>query len=139
MYPVMKMICVIFGLLAVAFTEVLGADWIFYAKSEFGSYHYDAGNISRSSEQCVRVWQKLVLNDKGTVNLVEKLGKEYAQVTEAIVLREIDCMGKKSQILELTFHSEDGRVIKKESYEVVGWDSITPDSVDEFLHLAVCK
>lgn len=135
----MKIISVILGLFILVFVEVSVAEWRFYANSEFGSYHYEAENINYSSKHSTRVWQKLILSDKGVVNLVVKLGKEYAEASEAITLREIDCVKKKSRILELVFHSREGNVIKKESYEPFEWDPILPDSVDEFLHLAVCN
>jgi hypothetical protein len=95
--------------------------------------------MSRPSNHLVRVWQKLILNDKGTMDLVGEFGKEYEKATEAIILREIDCMNKKSRILELTFCSEEGRIIKKESYNPLGWDSIVPDSVDDLLYFAICQ
>jgi Surface-adhesin protein E len=122
-----------------AYTGASGADWRFYAKSEFGSYCYDTESISRLSNHLVRVWQKLILNNKGTVNLVGELGKEYEKASEAIILREIDCINKKSRTLQLTFYSEEGRVIKKESYDPFGWDSIIPESVDDVLYCAICN
>jgi Surface-adhesin protein E len=60
-------------------------------------------------------------------------------VKEIRTLREIDCTGKKSRILGLIYVSENGRVIKRESYEPVEWDSIITDSVDDVLYQAVCK
>jgi hypothetical protein len=130
---------IIFGVLVSVYGRASGADWKFYAKSEFGSYSYDIENMSRPSDHLVRVWQKLILNDKGTMDLVGEFGKEYEKATEAIILREIDCMNKKSRILELTFCSEEGRIIKKESYNPLGWDSIVPDSVDDLLYFAICQ
>jgi hypothetical protein len=130
---------VIFGVLISAYAGASRADWRFYAKSEFGSYYYDIENINYLSQHLVRVHQKLILNDRGTVNLVRELGKEYEKASEAIILREIDCTNKKSRILELTFCSEEGRVIKRESYDPSGWDSIILESVDDVLYCAVCK
>lgn len=139
MFPRIGVTSVIFGFLIASLTEVGGADWRVYARSEFGSYYYDAENVNRFRKDFIRVWQKVVLGNRGTANLVNELGKEYENVYEAIILREIDCVDKKSRILELTFCSEEGRVIKKESYKPIGWDSILPDSVDDMLHQAVCK
>jgi hypothetical protein len=130
---------VTFGVLIFAYGGASRADWKFYAKSEFGSYFYYIENVSHLSNHLIRVWQKLILNDKGAMNLVGALGKEYEKVNEAIILREIDCIHKKSRILELTYHSEEGSIIKKESYDPFGWDSIVPDSVDDVLYSAICK
>lgn len=114
-------------------------DWRFYASSDFGLYHYDAENIGYLSNNIVRVTQKLVLNDRGTTNLVRELGKEYENVKEIITIREIDCAGKKICIVGLIYFSDSGRVIKRDSYEPKEWNSIMPDSVDDVLYDAVSK
>ena len=130
---------VIFGFLIASSIEVLGVDWRVYARSEFGSYYYDSENVSRFRKDFMRVWQKIVLSNGGTANLAGELGKEYENVYEAIILREIDCVHKRSRILEITFYSEEGKVMKGESYKPVAWDFIIPDSVDDVLHQVVCK
>ena len=71
--------------------------------------------------------------------MVRELGKEYENVKQIITLREIDCAGKKNRILGLMYCSENGLVIKRESYEPIEWDSIIPDSVDDVLYHAVYK
>ena len=114
-------------------------DWRFYASSDFGLYHYDAENIGCLSNNIVRVTQKLVLNDRGTTNLVRELGKEYENVKEIITIREIDCAGKKICIVGLIYFSDNDRVIKRDSYEPKEWNSIMPDSVDDVLYDAVSK
>jgi len=118
---------------------VLATEWKFYARSEFGLYQYDTEDVSHFSANVVRVSQRLVMNKRGTTNLVRELGKEYENVREIITLREIDCAGKKSRILGLIYCYENGGVIKKESYEPIEWDSIIPDSVDDILYHVVCE
>ena len=71
--------------------------------------------------------------------MVRELGKEHENTREIITLREIDCLGKKSRILELVYCSKNGVVIKREAYDPIEWDSITPDSVDDVLHQVVCE
>jgi hypothetical protein len=121
------------------YQEVSAADWRFYTRSEFGLYQYDAGDVRHLSTNLVRVCQKLVLNERGATHLARELGKEFRNVKEIVILREIDCTDQKSHILDLIYFSENGRVIKRESYEPVEWDSIIPDSVDEVLYHAVCE
>ena len=130
---------IIFGVLISAYAGISESDWKFYTKSDFGSYHYEIENIPRLSGHLVRVWQKLILNSKGIMNLGKELGKEYERVSEIITLREIDCINKKSRILELIFHAEEGRVIKRDYYKPLEWDPILPDSVDDVLFCAVCR
>ena len=127
------------GLLFATCAEVLATDWRFYTRSEFGLYQYDAEDVNHLFKNLVRVRQGLVLSDRGATNLVRELGKEYENAREIITLREIDCAGKKSRILGLIYCSEDGLVIKRESYEQSEWDSIIPDSVDDILYYAVCQ
>ncbi len=129
----------VFGLMCAGCEEVSATDWRFYTRSDFGLYQYDAEAVSHLSGNLVRVCERLVLNDKGITNLVRELGEEYENVKELFTLREIDCTGKKSHILGLIYVSENGRVIKRECYEPVEWDSIITDSVDDVLHHAVCE
>jgi hypothetical protein len=134
------LIFVILGSLIVGRSETSGADWTFYAGSEFGSYHYNSENIGYLPDHLVRISQKLVLTKKGRINLTGELGKEYENISELLVLREIDCMSKKSRILEVAYCYEEGKIIKKTTYQQqLNWDSISPDSVDDILHRAVCK
>ena len=114
-------------------------DWRFYASGDFGLYQYDAENIGYLSNNILRVSQKLVLNDRGTTNLVRELREEYENVEEIITIREIDCTGEKSRRVGLIYFSGNGGVIKRESYEPIEWDSIIPDSVDDVLYHAVRK
>jgi hypothetical protein len=132
-------ISLVSGLMFATCAEVSAADWRFYTRSEFGLYQYDADEVNHFSKSLVRVRQKLVTNDRGTTHLVRELGKEYENVRQIITLREIDCAGKKSRILELIYCSENGGVLKTESYEPIEWDSIIPDSVDDILYQVVCK
>ena len=132
-------ICLFLGLVFATCAEVSATDWRFYTRSEFGLYQYDAEDLSHLSKSLVRIRQKLVLSDRGITHLVQELGKEHENVREIISLREIDCVGKKSRILGLIYCSENGAVIKRESYDPIEWDSITPDSVDDLLHQVVCE
>jgi glutathionyl-hydroquinone reductase len=96
-------ISLVLGLMCATCKEVSAADWRFYTTGDFGLYQYDAEDVSHFSNNLVRVSQKLVLNDRGTTNLVRELGKEYENVKEIVTLREIDCTGKKSHILGLIY------------------------------------
>jgi len=113
-------------------------NWKFYASNEFGYYQYDAEDVRRLASGLVRVRQKLVLSYRGATHLIQKLGKEYENTKEIITLREIDCAGQKSRIRELMYHSGNGVVIKRESYDPGEWDVIIPDSVDDVLYQNVC-
>lgn len=132
-------IALVLGLMFETFSEISAADWRFYARSDFGLYEYDAEDVSHLSKNFFKVSQKLVLNERGSTNLVRELGKEYGNVKEIITLREIDCIGKKTRILRLIYLSDNGTLIKRESYELIGWDPIMPDSVDDVLCCTVCK
>jgi hypothetical protein len=132
-------IFLIFGSLSPGHPKTIGADWRLYGESEFGSYHYNAKNIAYLPDHLVRAWQKLVLTDKGRVDLTGELGKEYDSVNELIVLREIDCSSRRSRILEVAYRGEEGGTIKREAYQLVDWNSIIAYSADDILYHAVCK
>jgi hypothetical protein len=132
-------IALVLGLMIPTWEKVPAGDWRSYTSSEFGLYQYDAGNVSYLLNNIVRVCQKLVLSDRGTANLAQEIGKEYEKAKEMIVLREIDCAGKRTHVLGLIYVSGEGGIIKSESYEPVEWDVITPDSVDAVLYHTLCR
>jgi hypothetical protein len=128
----------IFVFLSLGQSEAVGADWRFYAGNEFGLYHYNAEDIRYLPDNLVGIWEKLVLTNKGRIHLIGELGKEYENVGELVVLRKIDCTGCRSRIIEIAYCSEEGRVIKRELYQELEWDSVIPDSVDDILYHVVC-
>jgi hypothetical protein len=134
-----SVISLVLGFMFATCAEVSATDWRVYTRSEFGLYQYDAEDLSPLSKSLVRVRQKLVLTDRGTTYLVRELGKEHENVREIISLREIDCIGKKTRILQLIYCSENGVVINRESYDPIEWDSIISDSVDDILYQVVCE
>jgi hypothetical protein len=134
-----SVISLVLGLIFATCDEVSATDWRFYTRSEFGLYQYDAEDLSHLFKSLVRVRQKLVLRDRGTTHLVRELGKEHEKVREIITSGESDCIGKKSRILGLIYCSENGVVIKRESYDLIEWDSIISDSVDDILYQVVCE
>ena len=91
------LIFVILGPASLGHSETSWEDWRFYAGTEFGSYHCNAEDIGYLPSDLVRIWQKLVLTNKGRVNLTGELGREYENVSDIVVLREIDCMSRKSR------------------------------------------
>jgi Surface-adhesin protein E len=128
------------GLIFAMSQGVLAGDWRVYTSSEFGFYHYDAADVQYLWNGNIRVREKLLLTGAATMKLAEGLGRGYESVKEISVLREMDCTGRKSQILGVSYFSENGMVSKGESYdEPVEWDSIDPDSVDDILYHVVCK
>jgi hypothetical protein len=68
-------IFLVFGLMCATFEEVSAVDWTLYTRREFGLYQYDLEDVNYLSNNLVRVRQKLVLNDRGTTNLAQELGR----------------------------------------------------------------
>jgi hypothetical protein len=132
-------IVLLLELMCPTWERISAEDWRVYTSSEFGLYQYDTRSLRYPSDNIVRVRQKLVLNNRGTANLVQAMGSEYQRTKEIIIIREIDCAAKRTHILGLIYVAEGGGVIERESYEPVEWDTIAPDSVDVFLYLAVCE
>ena len=139
MHTGQAIILLVLGILYPTWERLLPGDWRFYTSGEFGSYLYDAGNVTYLPNSIVRVSQKLVLSDRGTATLVREIGEKYEKVKEIITIREISCEVNKIHILGLAYVSDNGRVIKRESYEPIDWDPIIPDSVDAILYHAVCE
>jgi Surface-adhesin protein E len=132
-------ISLVVGLTFGGLTALSSPVWTFYAKSEYGSYQYDAKHVSHPSESVVRLQQKLILNDRSRNDLIGELGEESQNVKEIVILRKINCTARKSRMLGLIYFSDSGSIIKQESYEPIEWDSVIPDSVDDVLYHAICQ
>jgi hypothetical protein len=118
-----KIITTFLGLLLVfSYSEVRGADWIYIGEISKDSYYYDRESISHSDINIVRTWTKI----------------EYSDLREIVGLVEINCKTKMARILSTSEYNQMGDV------EALGsasgkWAYITPETMIDKLHSALCK
>jgi hypothetical protein len=67
------------GLVIFCDTEIVGADWKFFQKNFQGEFFYDADRITRSSDNAVGIWLKIVysenyLKEEGLDELTQTIG-----------------------------------------------------------------
>lgn len=84
------------------------------------------------------MWERINFTEKGIINWVGQLGKDYENLSHIKAWHEVDCVEKKQRVLSLTFYDKEGKVIW--DYGKTGeWNSIIPESIAESLYKEVCK
>jgi hypothetical protein len=134
-----KLGVILIGLVIFSCAEVWGADWRYYAKSEWGDYYYDAETVDRLPNNTVRVWTKEISSQKRVVNIVSKLGKEFSDLGYINILYEVDCIGKKRCTLSAVYYSKSKSMIFDTGNERDEWKIIVPGSMGEALFKIICK
>jgi hypothetical protein len=128
----------IIGLTIFGAIEAWGADWKLFDWSAAGSWYYDAGGITRLSQDIVRVWTIRKFTDKGVSEMVKKFGKQFKNIDHSKGFEEISCSEKKLRILSYIHYSKQGEVILSQPSEGE-WNYFIPDSQWERLYQLVCK
>ncbi len=139
-----KLGVIVIGLAVFSYTEVWGADWIFYGRTDKYSSYYGPKSISHPSENIVEVSEKQDYTNKGVNFMVEGLGEKYKSLSHSITLWQINCADKKFRFLSLTYYSKEEKVIY--SWKVLyssgpseEWSPFITGSLGERLFKAVCK
>ncbi len=138
-----KLEVILVGFSIFTYAEGWGADWKYYAENELGKYYYDAESVKRLSNNIVSVWVMEISSQKSVIDAVNRFGKRYSDLGQMNILWEIDCIGKKSRVLEVLYYSKSKSLISATSTAAdsqrAEWKFIIPDSMAEFLSKAVCK
>lgn len=133
-----KLGVILIGLAIFGYAETWGADWKLYFIHDLGLFYYDSQGITRLPKSIIRVWVKYNFTEKGIVNCVNRLGKEYENVSHIMHLIEINCLERKSRHLKITYYDNKGGVIFSSNAQGE-YEFITPESMGENLYKEVCK
>jgi len=134
----LKIILVIIGLAIFGNAEVWGADWKLYFVHENLLAYYDAQSINHPSKNIIRVWTRWDYKEKGVLGWVGKGGKKYENLSQSIILSEINCIEKKVRDMSVTSYDNRGDIIDS-SNSPSEWNFIVPESNGENLYKEVCK
>ena len=134
---------VLIGLFILGHAEVWGADWHYLGDSEGGQYYLDRGNISLLSENTATVWIKIVLTDRGVIEVIKRLGIGYENSSEVVQLNNLNCIKKTSRVLFVTYFSKGGRSIGSSETGDFNiskeWFQIIPGTFSELIYNEVCE
>ena len=134
-----KLGVILIGLAIFSYAEAWGDAWKTFYSSGYGVYSYDTENLIRPDKGVVKVRVKIVYGVKGVSDLVNKYGDKFENISSGIVLFEVRCSERTIRILSSTYYSMDGAVLLSDTPPNSEWGFITPRSVGESLHKAVCK
>lgn len=121
------------GLVIFCEPEIVGADWKFFQKNFQGEFFYDADQITRSSENAVGIWLKIVYSEK----FIKEEGLD--ELKQTIGLWEINCKDKKVCLLSTSHHSQEGELSAPQVQLPPEWKSITPGTIMDTLYQELCK
>jgi hypothetical protein len=121
------------GLIIFCGTETVGEDWKYLQKNLQGEFFYDADRITRSSENVVGIWLKIIYSEK----FLKEEGLN--DLTQTIGLWEINCKDKKVCLLSMSHHSKGGEVSPPPVQLPPEWNPITPGSIMDTLYHVFCK
>lgn len=134
----LRIAILVFVLSIISMGGVYGADWKFYGSCEIYWGYYDAQGIAHPSKNIVRVWQRWNFKEKGIMEWVGKLGKDFENLNYGISLLEINCVEKTCRVLSANYYDNKGKVILSNS-SPDEWDFIVPESIGEGLYKEICK
>jgi hypothetical protein len=126
----------IFGLLVLGFfsgAKTEGADWKFLKTSFQGEFFYDTENITRSPENTVGVWLRIVYSKE----FKQKEGLDH--LSQTVGLWEINCKNKEVCLLSTTHYSGESEILPPQVWLPPEWKSIGPDTIIEVLRKELCK
>jgi len=131
-------VILIIGLTMFGSEEMWGADWKFVLKNDTGEHFYDAESIPHPSENSFRVWSKIVHSHKSIDEMAATLGEKYKNLSETLILWEINCADKKCCIVSLHDCDKDGGFICSLSNLKQEWKPIAPGTITARFYKVAC-
>ncbi len=123
----------IIGLGVFCYSEIYGADWKFLKTNFQGEFFYDTERITRSSENIVGVWLRIVYSKE----FKEKEGLD--RLDQTVGLWEINCRDKQVCLLSTSHYSGESETSPPQVWLPPEWKSIGPDTIMDALYQALCK
>lgn len=131
-------VILVIGFSAFVHVEAWGADWKLFDRNDEEIRYYYVQGIKHPSSNMIRVWVKVEYTDKGLVEKVQKLGKNYESLNYTMTQQEINCSERKWRNLSTHDYSKEEKVIYSSS-RAGEWKYIERGSMAESLHKAICK
>lgn len=136
----LSMVLIVIGFAICSNIEAWGADWEILSSDDAGdTFLYDKGGITRTSDNHLKVWTKVLYSEKSILKKVEKFGEKFVNLSYELTLQDIDCKNKKQRFLSIIDYSKDGGVIYSGNEPNAGWNFVPPESLMEDLYRKVCK
>lgn len=130
-----------------AVADVKSMDWQKYGTDEDGDHYYKFDESSKAFPDVLSVKTKIIYNESGKKNYIEKRQKNslsvagFEKLHSRTVLYGLNCISEKGElvILEVFELTKDGKTLdyaKTGSYK--NWTHIPPESVYAELHKIIC-
>ena len=115
-----------------------GEVWKYYFSHGTYLAYYDAGNITRPSEDIVKVWVRWNLSKKFVEEFVREHGKKFENLNYIKQSVEVSCFGKKTHSLSMATYNNEGILIFS-SIRPLEWSLVIPELENNSLYKEVCK
>lgn len=123
-----KMLCLAVFALGLA-TPAVAEDWVWLSNNSNNTYTIFGDADSRTDN---RAWFEY----RYAKPQKHDNGKFYNKAT---ALEEMDCSGKRSRILTVTWYSKSGNSISSYTPSYAEWDYVIPGTVGESMYKFVCN
>ncbi len=122
------------------------ADWVLVAQTKDGgsTTYYDRQSVTNTSDNTVKLCTKTVYSEQGRKVFIERLKKRnpeirgYENLSHAFYYEEVNCATKEHALLEVTDHSNDGKVIYHQEMNNKKWIRVLPGSMADNLLQTIC-
>ena len=128
-------------------SEEGSSEWVEYWRHDDGTvFLYNVVGIKKDTkEDIVQVWEIEVYSDEGREKYIQRMWNigmsniEWDKLSNTVILYEIDCKNRRSNILSITDYDMDGKVLYTGSYNETDWNDIMIDTTQDTLRKNVCK
>jgi hypothetical protein len=140
-----KLGIILIGLTIFTYAEVRGEDWKFFSWAHNGTFFwYDTQGVAYHPNEVVRVWIKLVTDDK----ILEKI-KSGAKLKESELDQMVSEKDYEKSLIEINCVKKTYGCLKRYKYDSIGFlksgalesaiGDIQPNSIAETLYKTLCK
>lgn len=119
-----------------------GVTWVLlHSEPEHSEFFYNKAELSRSPEDILTVWTKVVYGKAGKADMLEGVSnaKAYKDLAYTLYQYGINCTTRQSRLQQIIhFDSKGNRIAQFNLTGKTEWEEITPDSRLDMVAEAEC-
>jgi hypothetical protein len=118
--------------------------WILFGKSDVGIHYYDKSSIKKVSSKIIKVLTKIRLSKIEKNKVIQERIKNslstdgWEELSEQIVLNELDCINKTHKINKLSDYNYQGTMLNDLNFSNTEMEQVMPESINEGLLKITC-
>lgn len=121
-------------------------NWVYFVKDERHYHCYNETELHKTENGIIGVWIKLAPRSQAVIDhfmLIRRnnafLMDGYEDFQYIVIALEIDCVEKKSALIEQRDYGKDGRVLDRVRTPLRNWQEIGDNSYHDLYQKVLCK